>query len=199
MRDDSWCQLMDFGSLLSVRWDAPFRFIASVLGIATVAAPLSGQLPLGYWASVTADLSWSWIAEPFSYADDWVRRYLDEPAALFLLLTAAVAWFAYTPSGVVAKTRASATVWVIAAIAAYSSPVWLIIATVVIAAFIRATASHYKGRDPFTMVLGMSGVHIFGGLIWAPLILVAWPLDTPPTRQEELRDALAFLRSGNRG
>lgn len=187
---------MDFGSLLSVRWDAPFRFVASLLGIATVAAPLGDQGPLAFWASVTADLSWGWISEPFAYADEWVSRYLGEPALLFLILTAVVAWFAYTPSGVVAKTRASATVWVVAAIAAYSSPLWLIIVTVALAVLIRAAASHFKGPDPFTLVLGMSAVHVFGGLVWAPLILVAWPLETPPTRREELRDAVELLNEG---
>ncbi|WP_157550823.1 hypothetical protein [Microbacterium sp. Root553] len=163
-------------SFTEARWDAPFRILASILGITLVASLFSGTSVLGTLQFAAAWLSWAWLKEVLGDIDSWATTHLHPPALGFVLLVCILllALFSHQHDEALAESRATASVWVVAALASYSVPVGAVVGALIVGVVFRGLAERPKGTAPFWPACGWTVTNLLWGLLWAPLLLILW-------------------------
>ncbi|MGG7509735.1 hypothetical protein [Plantibacter sp. YIM 135249] len=168
--------------LTNLKWDAPYRLLASVLAFATIAGATAGEAP---FAALAAGADWfhaQSISSWFSAVDEWaVSSLQDVPVrdALSIVLALCVA-VSFLTSDIVVEARAAPTAWILAPFYAYGWSVdqiafWIVVVAV---CFLIAALNHRYNSGTmggWAWLLGVF-INLAVAAIWLPLTFLLWAL-----------------------
>jgi hypothetical protein len=172
-----------FAELARIRWDTPYRMLASILGISTWVSWVEGRRPFevleGGAAWLHADALANWIAG----VDAWALEQIREPVSVFLgLVAAACLIFNYAGGIVIDESRAPATLWVVLTFLAYDWVLgpWWSIALYVAAIVVLIALLHWDGKGPLRIGawewLGVTFANVFVAGLWVFFAVMLWVL-----------------------
>ena len=158
---------------LAIKWDVPYRLVASVLAICVVAAAIAGSRPTDVLQHVASWAGWAQGSEAFRAVQHWLAPKHALLGWVGTILVVAGLVFAHRDG------RGAATAWIGSALLAETSLSWLALTLFVVFVVLSAVAPIVGSRvfdilnDPTRQVrAGILTVPLAGGyLALAPL---AW-------------------------
>lgn len=164
-------------TLRDVNWDLPFRYVASMMAIATVAGVWSGEGPLANLATATGLFRWDVAERWLRDTDAWALETLPPAAWVFALVLPLCVLVNTTSTDVVAESRASSTVWLAVAALVYCPPqsaAWWITAGVVGVLTRLALATRGRRWTDVGTWAGKSIIDVVAAGVWVPLSVSLW-------------------------
>lgn len=164
-------------TLQRIRWDYPYRFVGSLLGMAWMFAYRPGGNPvfavLESWA---ASLDMPWLPDWFAGAHLWSLAHLSGWELVFPLLLAVgvCTLLAYNGSEAVAASRSTSTIWIAAGFSSYSAEPWLVWVVVLGVYGLLSARATFKRSEKLIAYIGYAPVNIISGLFWAIAAPAIW-------------------------
>lgn len=169
--------------LTELKWDTPFRLVASVLAISTGVGIARGEgsfeILSGFSGWMHADAVATWLASVDHWAAENMHGQTHEWAGLAVLIGLL---FAYVGTETIAENRAGSAFWVAVAFYAYGWSWSNILVWVVIIIAVMIFLRHRRRRSE--LLLGPGDwfigtiISLFVSGAWLPISLLIWVIAT---------------------